>query len=268
MYRIAIPSFQRPNIFKNRALNCIKSYNIPLSIIDLFLENEEQYDLYHKELGNEMNEFGNVILTKTEGVGAKRNAIRKYYHDKKKLINVVQMDDDVESFNDMEGKLLDLHQFIHDAFVYTGEQKLNLWGIISHDNKFYKKHSVTTNLKYVPGVFYGLIIDPEKELLQTNYNHYEDMWFNVMHFIRDKGIIRYNYVNAKSKYFEKGGIEASYGGIENRKKDMEVASIRFVDEFRGLCTRKINKWGWSINLNFRAKPELHNFEDYKKLNSV
>ena len=51
-YKIVIPSYQRPQIFKDKTLALLKKYKIPIDNIDLLLGTPEEGQEYRKVLGN------------------------------------------------------------------------------------------------------------------------------------------------------------------------------------------------------------------------
>ena len=61
-YRIAIPSYNRPEIIKTKTLALLESYNIPFENIDLFLENDEQYEKYLNTLNEDKYQSINAII--------------------------------------------------------------------------------------------------------------------------------------------------------------------------------------------------------------
>ena len=67
------------------------------------------------------------------------------------------------------------------------------------------------------------------------------------HFLRDGGVVRFNKIAVKTKYFEQeGGICGSLGGLENRKKTMEINSKYLVERFPGMCRLHEKKYGYDI----------------------
>ena len=73
--------------------------------------------------------------------------------------------------------------------------------------------------------------------------------------MRDGGVLRNNGVCIVTKYFGDGGINASYGGLEERKKDMEI-QCKYLNERYGSMTRLIEKkYGYDIRLNGFYKIE-------------
>ena len=213
-YIIAIPSFKRVEIFRTKTLRILKDSNVNMENVFLFVENEEQKKLYeplhHK-----------IIITDTVGIGAKRNYMRKWFRDTNQKY-VFCIDDDINMIKNMRDELKDLDKFIRFAFEKTEELGLNIWGVCPFDNAFYMKETVSTNLKYICGALFGLIID--------------------------------NYMCIKTKYFGDGGINESYGGMSNRQLDMEEAGKRFALQYQGYARLIRKKYGYDIRLNHCAKP--------------
>lgn len=252
-YRIAIPSYNRPESIKKKTLYLLENNNIPFDKIDLFIENQEQYDLYYEFMVDEIKYHDiNLIITDTFGIKQKRNYMRNYYYDSDYKY-ILCMDDDIQSVmekvNDKTIKLVEnLDEFISTSFVETEKKNLNIWGVNAYHNPFFLSDNFSTNLKYICGAFFGLIINKEKDILQTQFNHYEDFEFSILHFIRDGGVMRFNKYCLITKYFNHGGICDSYGGLENRKKDMEVAGKRFIELYPKYSRLIEKKYGYDIRL--------------------
>ena len=248
-YRIAIPTFNRPIQLNTKTLVLLRKHKIDLSILDVFIENEEQKELYKSKNSNL-----NYIVTNTTGIKDKRNIMRKYYRDKTTEKNIVFIDDDIDEIYDGAKPLENLDEFLNHAFFQTQKRDLNLWGVCAFNNPFFLKDTISTNLRYICGGFHGLIIDRNKELLLTQFNHYEDFEFSILHFKRDKGVVRFNSIGLKTKCFAKGGINDSYGGLDKRQKDMEVAGNKFIALYSGYARQIKKKIGHDLRLNYRAKP--------------
>ena len=254
MYRIAIPSYDRIDLLINKTLQFLIKHNMDFTKIDLFLGSQSQFDLYHSELSKtDLFHDINIIITDTEGIGNKRNFIRNYYRNETEENYILCLDDDITDIKNMETSLHSLTDFLSTAFKVTEQHNLNLWGVCAYHNPFFLKNNYTTNLKYICGAFYGLIIDRTKDIVLTKYNHFEDMEFSILHFKRDKGLMRFNNIGIKTKYFGKGGINNSYGGLQNRQLDMEIAGKKFVSEYHGYSKLIKKKIGYDIRLNHRAK---------------
>ena len=252
-YKIVIPSYQRPQIFKDKTLALLKKYKIPIDNIDLLLGTPEEGQEYRKVLGNSF--ATNFIYHGQKGIGAVRNWIKWYYKYQTNVKYVVYLDDDITSILDWQTPIENLESFIENMFYETETRKLNLWGISAFHNPFFMKKTITTNLKYICGAFSGEIIDRTKHDIYCDVDHGEDFQFTCEYFLRDGGVLRNNGVCIVTKYFGDGGINASYGGLEERKKDMEV-QCKYLNERYGSMTRLIEKkYGYDIRLNGFYKIE-------------
>jgi len=251
-YRIIIPTYKRANILWDNTLSFLKKYKIPNNKIDILISTKKEADYYKTIIGHKYN----FIYHGQTGIGAVRNFIRHYYKYKTDLEYVLYIDDDIKGINKIDKPIEDLDSFIKNMFEKTKQLNFNLWGICAYDNPFFMKKSITTNLKYICGNFCGEIIDRNKHDIYTDFDHFEDFAFSCEHFIRDGGVVRNNEYCVITKYFAIGGIVESYGGLENRKKDMEEASIHFVDKYQGMCRRILKKYGYDIRLNHNYKNEL------------
>lgn len=253
-YRIVIPSYQRPQILKDKSLALLKKHKIPIDKIDVLLGTEEEGQEYRKVLSN--GYARNFIYHGQKGIGAVRNWIRWYYKYQTNIKYVVYMDDDIQEILDWQTPVKDIEELIVDMFYETEIKKLNLWGISPFHNPFFMKKTITTNLRYICGAFCGELIDRSKHDIYTEFDHYEDMAFSCEHYLRDGGVVRNNGVAIITKYFGDGGINASYNGIDNRKKDMEEASSHFSFRYGSMCRIIQKKYGYDIRLNGMFKnPE-------------
>ena len=79
-YKIVIPSYQRPQIFKDKTLALLKKYKIPIDNIDLLLGTPEEGQEYRKVLGNGF--ATNFIYHGQKGIGAVRNWIKWFLNIK------------------------------------------------------------------------------------------------------------------------------------------------------------------------------------------
>ena len=99
-----------------------------------------------------------------------------------------------------------------------------------------------------------MIIEREKEPLVTLFNHYEDLDFTCQHFLRDGGVLRYNYISASSKYLNPdGGITHWYGGKKKREEDQENGAVLMLLKYGKMCRAVKKKTGWDIRLNHQFK---------------
>ena len=253
-YRIVIPTYKRPHILKDKTLKLLDSHNIPPERIDILIATPKEGKEYKLVLPEKYH--NRIIYHYQKGIGAVRNFIQSYYKYETKEKYLVSIDDDINKILDWDIPIKNLDEFIVDMFYETEVRKLCLWGVSAYHNTFFMKKDISTNLKYICGAFNGTIIDRSKSDIQTEFDHFEDMCFSCEYFLRDGGVVRNNGVSLITKYFEeKGGICESYGGLEERKKDMALASNDVKDRYGDMVRIVEKKFGFDIRLNGFYKIE-------------
>ena len=250
-YRIAIPSYNRIDKLLNKTLKLLKNYKIDDAKIDIFLENEEQFDIYNKNLEDNYN----IIITNTTGIGDKRNYLRNYYSNINFCKYVLFIDDDIDKIVDMNNELENLDEFIKLAFNKTNELGLKFWGVCGYNNSFFLKDKITTDLKYIIGAFCGLINHADDTPLSTTFDHFEDYDFSIQHYIRDNGIVRFNNIGLSTKYFGCGGITDSYGGLEKRRLATKEGGEKLVEKYPKCCSLYEKKNYYNIRL--KKNPKIY-----------
>ena len=248
-YIICIPSFDRPLIIINKTLKLLRNYNIPNSQIIIFLKDQEQMNLYKDIVANY-----NLVLTGASGIMDTRNFLQNFITHETDYEQVLFLDDDLDAIYKMDQPLEDLNEFVIEGFKKTKELGLNVFGVSPFHNKFYMKDNVSTTLKYCAGACFGQIFDRKKDLILSDIGHGEDFEFCIQIFNRDGGIVRFNNVAIKTKYFEKeGGICGSLGGLQNRKIEMENNCRWLAETYPDACRLIYKKYGADIRLNYRYK---------------
>ena len=250
-YRIAIPTYNRPKILREKTLALIERSNLSMLDIDIFVENETQLALYTKELIEDFPEL-NYIVTHTNGICEKRNFVRYYYSMENFCAWVFNLDDDLDYIMDKDNQpFLDFHNFIMSGFTECERVGATLFGISPLINNFFLRDKVTYNLNYIIGAFFGVIFEKDEMPFLTDMEHYEDFDFSLAHYFKDKKIVRYNHLGLKTKYFEDtGGITYQMGGREARKKYMDENADYMVEKWGADAVRiTSNKWGTGLRLN-------------------
>jgi len=254
-YRLAIPTYNRPEILKAKTLAYLSRCDIDTNNLDIFVENEFQLSLYYMELGDAYPEL-NYIVTHTSGICEKRNFVRYYYAMANYSRYVFCMDDDIDTIMKKDGtEATELDDFIERGFLECENVGATLFGISPLHNEFFLRDNISYNLNYVIGAFFGFISEEGEEPYTTDMEHYEDFDFSLAHYFKDKKIVRYNGYGLKTKYFEdSGGITYQMGGIEARREYMKNNAQYMVDKW-GESAVKItkNKWGIGLKLNHNHK---------------
>ena len=98
-YKIAIPSYKRHNIIKEKSLKLLKKNKINFEKINVFVANKEEKKLYSESLKNLIPE--NQIIVGVHKIGLQRNFIENYYKENTKLIMI---DDDIDGVYIKDGE--------------------------------------------------------------------------------------------------------------------------------------------------------------------
>jgi len=250
-YRIAIPSYNRPDILAEKTLKFLERCDISLSLVDIFLENAEQLKLYEERLGDM-----NYIITNTKGICEKRNFVRYYYRYENYKRYVFSMDDDIDTVMDKYGgEATALDYFIQRGFAECENVGASIFGISPLHNEFFLRDNISYRLNYIIGAFFGFVTKPDEEPYYTDMEHYEDFDFSLAHYCRDKKLVRFNHLGLKTKYFEDtGGITFEMGGMKARQKYMNENAQYMVDKWGEDMVRITkNKWGTGLRLNNNHK---------------
>jgi len=250
-YRICIPTYKRPNILIDKTLKLLEHHKIQPKNIDILIADPEEGKQYKLVLPKKYHKC--IIYHYQKGIGPVRNFIQGYYKYETKVKYLVSIDDDIDKILDWDKPIDNLDKFIKDMFKKTEKEKLCLWGVSAYHNTFFMKQDISTNLKYICGAFNGTIIDRNKHDIYVDTDHIEDFQFSMEYFLRDGGVLRNNGIAIVTKYFGEGGINASYGGLDNRKKDMQVACLYMKERYCDMCRVIEKAYGFDIRMNSRFK---------------
>lgn len=247
---IAIPSYNRVETLKEKTLSVLKEYGIPKSKIHVFVANSEEEELYKAGVGSEV---GHIIVG-IKGLAEVRNFIFDYFPKGQKI---VFMDDDVRGLIEYDagakrherklplGGLEDVFERGFDECKKAGAQ---LWGVYPSANGFFMKPTVTTDLRFIIGSFWGCV-NPGKDpkyLLKFG-GEKEDYQRTLQFWEADGAVVRLNFISVKTAYYkEPGGMQE--GGPNTR-----------VGKQRKTVKAMIKRWPQYIKMNPRRKsgyPEI------------
>lgn len=235
-YKIAIPSYKRPETIKKKTLRVLESYNIDPSRITIFVADEDELAKYKESLKD--TPYGNIVVG-VHTIGAQRNFIEKYYPEGTKL---VMFDDDVEEVQkkiseQKLGRLEDLeNDFIIKGFEECEKVGAKTFGIYAASNAYFMKERVYTKLCYVIASMFGVIVDHDP-FLERVTNHGEDYEYSIRQYVKNGAVVRFDYLTVKSNYYkEDGGLQTI------RTKEYVYESIKKIAElFPDLCTMYIRE---------------------------
>ena len=251
-FRIAIPTIKRSKAIKEKTFNYLSKTDIDFKKVDIFLSDGDEIELYK----NSLKDYPvNFIITNKKHVNTQRNFIINYYKENELILGI---DDDIQDMrtkiNDKKTiSLLNLTEFVDNAFKICLANKVDMWGVNPVLNPFFLSHKVSFNLKYVVACFYGWRNNFQpKAYVSTNPEYgKEDYERSIRYYMADGGVGRFNYVAPKTKYYsEDGGIQ-TYRTLEYEEKAVKW----LLKTFPNYCKRNTSKKG--------KYPEIR-LRDYRK----
>jgi hypothetical protein len=245
---VVVPSYNRVDGFRNMTLKTLQYHNVCPAKIYLFVADEEQKILYQAD--KDIREGVGQIVVGRRGLVSVRNFIFEYFPVGQKLVS---FDDDVRWFvrKDMFGmrKLYpdELLPFILMGFQHCEKVGARLWGDSPVPNGFYMKNTISYDLKFVIGSFWGAINPGSAVHIDIGGGEKEDYQRAIQFWEADRRIVRLNFLSHKTTtYTEPGGLQSD--GIEARL-------LREKDVVQKL----LDKWPQYLRINKRRKnpfPEL------------
>jgi hypothetical protein len=200
-YRIAIPSYKRSKVVKDKSINyLINDCNIKPKLIDVFVANKKEYKDYKY-----LESFGINIIVGVITLKEQRKYINNYYNDGDFII---QIDDDINYLTKKKGKstekFVEIDKLIKIGFNECLKHRTKIFGITPTNNHFFMDNKISTNLKFINGGFFGIIIDKDKNL-EINVNEKEDYERTIKYFIKFKKVIRLNMFSLNTTYYKGDG---------------------------------------------------------------
>jgi len=206
--KFSIPSYNRENVLVKKTLKTLNDNDVDFNNIDLFLYGEEQTEKYKEAIIKEYDKLPNIITTDILDLGQRLNYILNEYYDEGQ--EVVLIEDDIRGLcKNKEAQ--DIKLFSEEAFKTLKEENLYIWGISPTDSIMFNKPGYTTNLKFIIGTLYGIIVRHDKEL-DVSITYKQDFQRTILYHIKDGGMVRFNEYYVKTTY-------RAVGGLGNDRKD-------------------------------------------------
>ena len=230
-YIVAIPSYKRAEVCRDKTLAMLKHNKIPASKIYVYVANKEEYDEYIKVIDKGSY---NKLVVGIKGLVPQRQFIMSKWPNGK---HIVFFDDDVAKIDltlstMFKGKPLD--HFFKTAFEECKKQHSFIWGVYAVFNPFFRKgrSEISTCLNYIVGAFYGIINRPKLDAIKltiTKENgQKEDVERSLKYFIHDNIVVRFNRVGFQTIYYNRHG---GLGTFEDRLKPMREASQKLLKAY-------------------------------------
>tara|TARA_R110000823_G_C15757901_1_gene482653 strand:- start:20 stop:754 length:735 start_codon:yes stop_codon:yes gene_type:complete len=218
----AIPTYKRYDVLKEKTLSLLKRNKVSIEDIYIFVANKSEKMLYQDSLGKDYNCIIGVLK-----IYKQRNFISNYFPVGEKI---VYLDDDITEITELGNKKLkpikNFKTFINDAFAECEEHNLFIWGIYPVDNHFFMRNVITYDLRFIAGGFYGVINRHSKDL-KLWIDEKEDVLKSLQFFVKDGGVVRYNFIGMKTKNYAKGGLDVGRDRVAESFKAVKEIHKRY-----------------------------------------
>jgi len=239
-YVVAIPSYQRPIAIEQKTLKTLKDGGVSPDKIYIFVASNEEYDKYFNKI--DKNLYHQIIVGEL-GIRNQRVFISKFFKDQTKIVSC---DDDIEEFHFSTDKKTKIKIENVDGMFKQNFTKLStepgnahLWGLYPVSNPYFMNNTVRTGLYFCIGCCFGYINRHDDTLYPDPIlnNGKEDIETSILFYLRDKKILRYDYISFKTKFNSVGGMG------KYRFKEYEIAANYLEDKYPNLCTKRYRKNG-------------------------
>jgi hypothetical protein len=221
-YVVAVPSHRRSELFASKTLAYLRTTDVQLSRVQVFLSDTSDVAAYKKAAPKVKLVVPTTPIT---NVRDKFNAIHAAYPAGTR---VFVMEDDVELVTGKPGKngltaLTALDAMVRAGFAAT---PVGLWGVAPHANAFYFSGKVTHTLKLAVAHAFGFTAtgDPALAVRQPSKTDYE----RTCRYFAQYGMVgRMDMVGVRTNsYTQPGGMQADH--TREARAELERVSCEYL----------------------------------------
>jgi hypothetical protein len=238
-YTVVIPSYKRPEGCRDKTLAVLHEYRIPKEKIYVVVASKEQKDEYEAVLDPKTY---HSILIGVPGLPEVRNWIFNHFP---KGTPLVSLDDDVSGFIEYdettkrhERPLKSLKRIIDRGFSECKKADCRFWGVYPSANGFFMKPTVTTDLKFCVGPFWGCFNPGNEIQIEIGQGEKEDYQRTLEFFIKDKAVVRLNFVSPKTAVYKTPGGLQFGNRLEREHKTIKAMMKKYPGWIKENPTRK------------------------------
>jgi len=221
-YIILVITYNRVERCYKKTLSVLKENNIPSSLINLVVHNEEQSTLYRQGIPKEY--YNKIIVTnENKGATGQMNWIYRHYKKGQKLL---KLDDDISAIYKVQGDKLvktnTLKSIIDEGFKLCDENGFKLWGLYPVPNAYFmkSKKEYSTDLRFIVGALMGII--NEKIQLDSDIKIKNDYEYSIKSYLNNGGLIRFNRLSFKYDISKNEGER-----IKTMNRDADILTRRY-----------------------------------------
>ena len=247
-YRIAIPSYDRPEAVRTKTLAMLDSLNVDRDRVVVVCATPNEQERYLASLGNGW---------RTEVASLGLVNAREWYHGHfAEGTRILNIDDDVEAIMVKHGKKVERYEgciddIAEDGFSQCEAARARLWGIYPVDNGLFMNDQTVVGLRFICGVFFGSYAgDP----VFSHRRGSNDDWESTLQSFTSYGaVVRLEYLSVRTRYLLQavsGGVAAQLGSMEARLVHREALIREVCRRYPQLAT---TYWKSGDVLNVRLK---------------
>ena len=235
IFKVVIPSYQRYDKLCKFTLAYLARHGIKKDIIYIFVRNDDVDIEKYKSLEDQGY---HVIASDVKGIGATHNYITQYF---KKGEYIIEIDDDLKKIVDNERKeILSFTDTFETIIDKMSRENASYSGLYSVANPMFMSScdQYTTDLRYMLGILRVRCICKDI-ILETNYA--EDFENCILHYIRDKKILKCNHLAGVTNNYSAGGCDGDGRNIDTEKSDKDHLATKYPYHCK-LFQRKNGRW--------------------------
>jgi len=233
----AIPSYGRSSTIADKTLATLARGNVPLANIYVFIVQEEE-EAYRKAIPRHQIQIG------LKGLVEQRAFIQGFFSQD---TYILFCDDDLSKLSRVldaktSEEILDIPGLISQMIMRMISEHVSICGIYPCDNKKFAlgNPEVSTRFAYLVGAMYLIrnLRMPEVQLDVSDPASHEDKIRTIKYYQKEGKTLRYNWIQIKTKYFDKGGLD-SPDRLSKHKSEAEALVTRFPQYLRLAQTSKM-----------------------------
>ena len=232
--RLCIPSYNRPDMLKNKTLRFLQKVGYPSEQIYIFVASDDE------RLRYQTANPGYNLIVGVLGLKQQRQFICDWLDDDEIYIG---MDDDVSGIKSIGKSFTNI---IRDALEIIESRRTGLYGILPKDDTRCFKDNTTNHLSFVIGCLF--ICRNHKDIQLHGNCETDDYERCILYYIKYGHIFRYRGAGVSSVYQGTSGGDKK--GFIKRKKEAVTYLLKM---YPGYCSFRNKKGEPDILLNWRAR---------------
>ena len=234
----AIPSYKRSDVIFDKTLATLRRGRVALCDIYIFVVNDEE-EAYRQACPGYQIQVGLL------GLIQQRSFIQGFFPQD---TYIVFCDDDIEQiWRPIDSKtkepITDIPGLISQMKIRMISENVSICGIYPCNNLKFAlgNKEITTDFRYIVGAMYLIknLRLPEFQLdARGDSASHEDKIRTIKYYQKEKKCLRFNWVQIKTKYFAKGGLD-SPDRLKQHASEAESLCLRFPEYLRLAQTSKM-----------------------------